>query len=76
MVQITKAVRALMNDLKEGLKDIEPADEMKSSEKLDALEVIKGLLVYYIAILVTHKYNTCLYIKGGNSFSCVGFRSC
>ncbi len=46
MVQITKAIQALMSDLRDGLKDYEPADEMKSSEKLDALEVIKDLLVY------------------------------
>jgi hypothetical protein len=46
LVQITKAIQALMSDLRDGLKDYEPADEMKSSEKLDALEVIKDLLVY------------------------------
>lgn len=38
LVQITKAIRALMSDLKDGLKDFEPVDEMKLSEKLDALE--------------------------------------
>ncbi|KAG2681763.1 hypothetical protein I3760_11G158500 [Carya illinoinensis] len=36
--QITKAIRALMSDIKDGLKDSEPVDGMKSSEKLDALE--------------------------------------
>ncbi|KAE8124744.1 hypothetical protein FH972_019601 [Carpinus fangiana] len=38
LVQITKAIGALMSDLKDGLKGFEPADEMKSLEKLDALE--------------------------------------
>jgi hypothetical protein len=46
LVQITKAIGALMSDLKDGLKGFEPADEMKSLEKLDALEVIKDILVY------------------------------
>ncbi|KAM4092966.1 hypothetical protein ACB094_06G079600 [Castanea mollissima] len=38
LVHITKGIRALMTDLKDGLKDFEPVDEMKLSEKLDALE--------------------------------------
>jgi hypothetical protein len=46
LVQITKAIRALMSDLKDGLKDFEPVDEMKLSEKLDALEVVKDHLFH------------------------------
>nr|XP_023879782.1 uncharacterized protein ycf45 [Quercus suber] len=38
LVHITKGIRALMADLKDVLKDFEPVDEMKLSEKLDALE--------------------------------------
>ncbi|KAB1206172.1 hypothetical protein CJ030_MR7G014345 [Morella rubra] len=38
LVQITKAIRTLTNDLKDGLKEFEPLDEMKLPEKLDALE--------------------------------------
>lgn len=36
-----------MSDIKDGLKDSEPVDEMKSSEKLDALEVIRDLQFHY-----------------------------
>ncbi|KAL0001466.1 hypothetical protein SO802_015247 [Lithocarpus litseifolius] len=38
LVHITKGIRALITDLKDGLKHFEPVDEMKLSEKLDALE--------------------------------------
>ncbi|CAB4307794.1 unnamed protein product [Prunus armeniaca] len=38
LVEIRKAVRALMSDHKDGLKDYGSIDNMKSSEKIDALE--------------------------------------
>lgn len=44
LVEIRKAVRALMSDHKDGLKDYGSIDNMKSSEKIDALEVIMNLL--------------------------------
>ncbi|KAL5736463.1 hypothetical protein ACOSP7_030857 [Xanthoceras sorbifolium] len=38
LVQITKALRALIDDHTDGLKDFGPEDEINSSEKIDALE--------------------------------------
>ncbi|GAV64043.1 AAA domain-containing protein [Cephalotus follicularis] len=38
LVQITKAIRALINDHADGLKDLESEDKIKISEKIDALE--------------------------------------
>lgn len=38
-MQIRKAIRAIMSDHEDGLKDLESLEKVKSSEKTDALEV-------------------------------------
>lgn len=38
LVQIRKAIRAIMSDHEDGLKDLESLEKVKSSEKTDALE--------------------------------------
>lgn len=38
--QVTKAIRALVSDHEDGLKDFVSVDKIKQSEKVDALEVI------------------------------------
>jgi len=37
---VTKAIRALVSDYEDGIKDFELTDKIKSSEMIDALEVM------------------------------------
>lgn len=46
-MQIRKAIRAIMSDHEDGLKDLESLEKVKSSEKTDALEVTLNLLGYF-----------------------------